>query len=49
MVLRVLFRGLLVAMLPHIEPWVGVNLNGGGVSAEVHHPTMPRSAPEQEA
>jgi hypothetical protein len=42
MVPSVLVAGLFLAMLPHIEPWVGVNLNGGGVSAEVHHPTMPR-------
>jgi hypothetical protein len=35
-------------MLPHVEPWVGFNLNGGGVSAEVHHPSLPSSAPEQE-
>jgi hypothetical protein len=30
-------------MLLNIEPRVGVELNGDGISAEVHHPTMPRS------
>jgi hypothetical protein len=33
---------LLVAKLPHMEPWVAVDLNGDGLKAEVHHPTMPR-------
>jgi hypothetical protein len=40
--------GLLVAMLPHLEPWVGVDLNSDGLTAQVHHRVMARLAPEQE-
>jgi len=33
MVLGVLASGLLVAMLPDMEPWVGVDLNRDGLTA----------------
>jgi hypothetical protein len=33
MVLGVLPSGLLVAMLPDTEPWIGVDLNSAGLTA----------------